>query len=79
LHLTLEGEGQATDVHLGPTWFLDREGLKLAKGDALEVTGSIVELDQTTALIAREVKKGGRVLRLRDDQGVPAWAGGRQP
>jgi hypothetical protein len=75
-HVTLESDGSATDVHLGPTWFLEKQGLKLAKGDAVEVTGSLVESDGKTWLVAREVKKGGTLVRLRDERGVPAWSGG---
>jgi len=75
-HVTLESGGAATDIHLGPTWFLDQEGLKLAEGDVLEVTGSLVESAGTTFLVAREVKKGTTLVRLRDERGTPAWAGG---
>jgi hypothetical protein len=78
-HVTLEGEGRTLDVHLGPTWFLQREGLEVAKGDVLEVTGSVVDFGGGTALIAREVKKGQKVLTLRDERGVPAWSGARRP
>jgi hypothetical protein len=78
-HVTLEGEGRTLDVHLGPTWFLQREGLEVAKGDVLEVTGSVVDIGGGTALIAREVKKGQKVLTLRDERGVPAWSGARRP
>lgn len=75
-HVTLESDGAATDVHLGPTWFLEREGLKLAAGDALEVTGSLLDDDGNAYLVAREVKKGTALVRLRDERGTPAWAGG---
>ena len=75
-HVTLESDGAATDVHLGPTWFVEKEGLKLAKGDSLEVTGSLVESEGKTFLVAREVKKGASLVRLRDERGVPSWAGG---
>ena len=67
------------DVHLGPTWFLQGEGFEIAKGDAVEVIGSVVDSEGTTFLIAREVKKGQKAVRLRDEQGVPAWSGGRRP
>ena len=79
MHLALKTDGQAMDVHLGPTWFLQREGIELAKGDAVEVTGSVVDFEGTTFLIARELKKGQKVLKLRDEQGIPAWSGGRRP
>lgn len=79
VHVTLQGEGQAMDVHLGPTWFLQREGFEVAKGDSIEVTGSVVESSGSTFLIARELKKGQKVLKLRDEQGKPEWSGRRRP
>jgi hypothetical protein len=75
-HVTLESDGAATDVHLGPTWFLEKEGLKVAKGDSLEVTGSLVDSDGSVFMVAREVRKGATLYRLRDERGVPSWAGG---
>ena len=58
MHLALKTDGQTMDVHLGPTWFLQREGIELAKADAIEVTGSVIESRATTFLVARELKKG---------------------
>ena len=76
VHVVLQN-GEAThEAVLGPSWFLEREGLKLAKGDSVEVTGSLVDADGTDVLIAALLKKGGQTVRLRDEQGVPAWAGG---
>ena len=79
MHFTLQTEGQTMDVHLGPTWFLQREGVEIAKGDSVEVTGSVIDSDGKSFLIARDLKKGQKVLKLRDEQGFPAWAGGRRP
>ena len=67
------------DVHLGPSWFLDREGVSVSKGDAVEVDGSVIDLNGETFLIARELRTGNKVVKLRDELGVPAWAGGRRP
>jgi hypothetical protein len=75
-HVTLESGGAATDVHLGPTWFLEQEGLRPTAGDRLEVTGSLVESEGKTWMVAREVEKGTMHYRLRDASGTPAWAGG---
>ena len=77
-HVTLQSDGQTLDVHLGPTWFLQREGIEVAKGDSIEVTGSVVDSEGNSFLIARELKKGQKVLKLRDEQGVPVWSGGRR-
>jgi hypothetical protein len=77
LHVTLEGDAKATEVHVGPTWFVQQQGLELAKGDSVEVTGSLVERDGKPVLIARDVKKGAKTFTLRDERGVPMWAGRR--
>jgi hypothetical protein len=79
VHITLSSDGQDMDVHLGPSWFLDREGVSVAKGDAVEVNGSVIDSNGETFLIARELKTGKKVVKLRDEQGVPVWAGGRRP
>jgi hypothetical protein len=78
-HVTLEGADQTIDVRLGPTWFLEREGIEIAKGDSMEVTGSVIESDGDSFLIARELKKGEKVVKLRDEQGVPLWSGRGRP
>jgi hypothetical protein len=79
VHITLSSDGQTMDVHLGPAWFLAREDLAVAKGDAVEVSGSVVEANGETFLIARELKTGKKVVTFRDEQGIPAWAGARRP
>lgn len=75
VHLTLKTGQETLTVHLGPSWFVDQQPVKLAKGDHVEITGSRVDFQGGKVLIAREVKKGGQVLTLRDAQGVPRWAG----
>jgi DNA/RNA endonuclease YhcR with UshA esterase domain len=77
-HLTLKTGDKTIDVHLGPASFLKEKGLSLAKGDAVEVTGSKTEFGGSEAIIAREVKKGGETLTLRDAQGIPQWPRGRR-
>lgn len=79
MHITLSGDGQTMDVHLGPTWFLSREGVSVSKGDAVEVSGSVIDANGQSFLLARELKTGQKVVTLRDEQGIPAWAAGRRP
>jgi hypothetical protein len=78
VHVTLETEKGPLSVHLGPEWYVERLDEKLAKGDFVEVKGSRVTFAGNSAIIAAEVKKGDAVLKLRDDNGVPAWAGWRR-
>lgn len=74
MHITLS-DAAATQVHIGPAWFAQAEGLTFTKGDKVEVTGSLVTAGGETFLIAREVKKGDKVVRLREVDGRPLWAG----
>ena len=77
IHLVLKTDSEETlPVALGPALFVERR-LPITPGDRLEVTGFRV-IRGKPALIASEVKKDGRVLRLRDRQGVPVWSRGRR-
>ena len=78
MHAEVKSGTDVVDVHLGPSWYLDRQKTKIAKGDTVEVTGSKVTLQGKPALLAQTVKKGAEVLSLRDATGVPAWAGPRR-
>lgn len=77
-HLDLKTESGTFDVHLGPSAFLAAKNFTFAKGDQVEATGSKVTYQGHDAIIAREVKMGGKVLTLRNAQGIPQWSGGRR-
>ena len=78
VHLILKTEKETIPVHLGPSWYLEKQGITFAPKDKMEVTGSRIMYQGQPAIIAQEVKKGGQVLKLRDAAGVPAWAGQRR-
>ena len=75
-HLNMKTENKTFDVQLGPSSFLKEKGFKVAKGDQVEVAGATAEFGGSEALIAREVRKGGETLVLRDAQGIPKWSRG---
>ena len=77
IHLVLKTDKETIAVHLGPEWYIERQDVKLEKGDKIEVKGSRITFDGKPAIIAAECKKGDNVLTLRDSSGVPAWAGWR--
>ena len=77
-HVTLKTEKGSLSVHLGPSDFWKKNGFALAKGDAIEVTGSKSTVDGAEVVLARTVKKGEKTVILRDAQGVPAWSHGRK-
>jgi len=77
VHFTLKTDKETIPVHLGPSWYVEKQAVAIAQGDKVEVTGSRVTYQGQPAIIAAEVKKDGQVLKLRDANGVPAWAGQR--
>lgn len=74
MHLTLKTDQKSTEVHIGPAWFAQAEGLTFTTGEAIEVTGSQVTRGELSFLVAREVRKADKVIRLRSDDGTPLWA-----
>jgi hypothetical protein len=78
IHLMLQTDKETISVHLGPSWYIDKQTPKVEANDTISVTGSRVTVDGKPAIIAAQVKKGNEVLKLRDDNGVPAWSRGRR-
>jgi len=78
VHLVVKTDKGDVSVHLGPQWYLENQDVKIEPKDRVEIKGSRITVQGKPALIAAEVKKGDEVLRLRDDAGVPMWAGWRR-
>jgi hypothetical protein len=78
VHLILKTGDETTEVHLGPAVFIDKK-MTFKKDDTVQITGSKVTMMGKSVVIAREVKKGNEVLKLRDQNGVPLWSRGRMP
>ena len=73
-HLVVSFESETLTVHVGPSNYIDQQGFSFAAGQQIEVTGSRIKFEGTDVLIAREIKKGEKVLTLRNSQGIPAWS-----
>jgi hypothetical protein len=78
IHLNVKTAEGELPVHLGPAWYVERLDTPIEAGDKIEAKGSRVTIDGKAALIAAEVRKGNSVLILRNEAGVPAWAGWRR-
>lgn len=61
-------------VHLGPSWYLDRQGFQVSPDDEVTVTGSRINFTGQSTLIAAEVRHGNQTLTLRDTNGIPSWS-----
>jgi len=73
VHLTLQTDKETIAVHLGPARYIDQQTPKIEANDIITVTGSRVTIDGKPAIIAAQVKKGNEILKLRDENGIPAW------
>ena len=78
VHLMVKTDKETISVHLGPAWYIQRQGIKVAPGDKVEITGSRITYQGKPAIIAAEVKKGDEILKLRDGNGFPVWSGWRR-
>jgi hypothetical protein len=77
LHLMLKTDKENISVHLGPTWFIENFDFKIRSNDKIDVKGSRITFEGKPAIIAMEVKKGDKILKLRDECGIPYWSGWR--
>jgi hypothetical protein len=78
VHLMVKTDKETVSVHLGPSWYIGNQDVKILPKDTLEITGSRITFQGKPALIAAEVKKGDEILKLRDENGVPLWSGWRR-
>ena len=76
--IVVKAEGGDVVVHLGPAWYVENQDTRIAKGDSVVVEGSKITLSGKPVILAARVRKGDQVLQLRDDAGIPVWAGWRR-
>jgi len=73
--LTVKTDKETIPVHLGPSWYFERLDTTINKGDRVEIKGIRTTYWGKPVIIPGEVKKGDKLLVLRDSSGVPVWAG----
>ena len=75
VHIKLQADDNTYDVHLGPSWYINKQDMKLKVNDHISVMGSKVTYEGEEVIIAARIEKGSEVMMLRDQNGVPEWAG----
>lgn len=69
-----DGNYEYITVHLGPSSFMDSQSVKLAEKDEITVEGSLTPgLRGNKNLLAAEITKDGKTIKLRDENGVSLW------
>jgi hypothetical protein len=77
IHMVLKTDKETISIHLGPSWYIENQDIKIEPKDTVEVKGSRITFQGKPAIIAAEIKKGNEILKLRDEKGFPVWSGWR--
>jgi hypothetical protein len=75
ISLVVKTETKTVLVHVAPSEFLKEIDTSFNKGDQVQVVGAKVPDATEEELLAREITDGNNTATLRDDKGVPIWAG----
>ncbi len=78
VHIMVKTDQETISVHLGPSWYIENQDIKIEVGDKVDVKGSRIMFDDSHSMIAAKVKKGDETLTLRDENGFPVWSGWRR-
>jgi len=62
-------------VYLGPHVYVDLQTVKISAGDVVDIRGVRDTIGGQDVFLAGEVRRGFDVLTLRDNKGIPLWAG----
>ncbi len=71
----MKNDNGSLDVLVAPEKFLKEMEITFAKGETIEVLGSQLTVDGEVILLAREVRRNGDVMTIRDEEGKPVWVG----
>jgi len=74
VQLTLRtDDGRLLSVELAPRSFLRKQAMLPVQGEPLEIKGCLVERNGQTLFLASQIDRHGKVLLIRDAQGLPRW------
>ena len=65
-------------VHLTPVWYLEERNIKIQPNDTAEITGSLVNFNGETGILAAQITKGDITFELRDENGFSLWGDKKQ-
>lgn len=75
IHLVVKSGDRTVIVHLAPAEFLKELDCWIKVGDQVEVVGAKAPDTTEDEVLAREVTFGNNTMVLRDQKGIPVWAG----
>ncbi|MCE5210298.1 MAG: DNA-binding protein [Deltaproteobacteria bacterium] len=78
VHLLLKTDKETVSVHLGPSWYIENQDVKIEPKNKIKVKGSRISFEGKPVIIAAEIIKGNEILKLRNEDGFPVWSGWRR-
>ena len=72
VHMTVRTPAGLVVVRVGPAMYIGMNNFSFLMDDEVEVTGLPIGT-RSTALVAKQITKQGRILTLRDETGAPVW------
>lgn len=73
VELLVEAGEEYIPVKLGPAWYINHQNITFKKGEKVMVKGSRIDYKKETIMVAATVKRGNRILKLREENGHPHW------
>jgi hypothetical protein len=73
--LVVKADTKTVLVHVAPSDFLKEIDTSFKKGDEVLIVGAKVPGATEEEILAREITDGNNTATLRDDKGIPIWAG----
>ncbi|MGO9578662.1 MAG: DNA-binding protein [Desulfobaccales bacterium] len=73
VRFTLKTDKGPVEVILGPGWYVEKQNFSFVPQDKVTVKGSSVAVEGKPTIIAAEITKDGKTLKLRDANGMPVW------
>ncbi|MBI5374994.1 MAG: DNA-binding protein [Candidatus Schekmanbacteria bacterium] len=73
IQILLKTDKEIVPVHLGPAWYIENQDYAIEPGDKIEVKGSKCTFQGKPSIMAAEVKKGDKIMKVRDEKGFPFW------
>ncbi len=80
VQLTIKKDNREHTIHLGPGWFILYQDMGLTLNNEVEVRGCETSIEGKKVVMAVYVKQlsKGRILHLRDEDGIPYWCAWRR-
>ncbi len=72
-HLRLETLKQTLEVHVAPSWFIEKYNIKFALGEKVEIVGVEYTRGGQAGLMARQVEGATGIYSFRNPKGEPLW------